>query len=131
MVGGRPLEIKSFTQEEVNAGKVFYQHTEYMETWQQKDRINLEITTAYAPPLVGQSIDVDVSFANINSENQVRERKFSYGIINLFYFGPNFLLTVLVEPLAKFNVRLLGHIFLPFGLLRAGISIALIIITMH
>lgn len=70
MVAGRPLEIKSFTQDEVNSGTIFYQHTEYMENWQQKDSIHFELSTAYAKPLTGQVADIDVSFANIQFENQ-------------------------------------------------------------
>ena len=71
MVAGRPLEIKSFTQKEVNDGKVFYQHMGYMRQWRQLDSIHLEVSTAYATPLAGEVCDVDISFGNINSENQV------------------------------------------------------------
>ncbi|KAK7495999.1 hypothetical protein BaRGS_00012700 [Batillaria attramentaria] len=70
MVAGRPLEIKSFTQEEVNLGQVFYQHTAYMQHWRQTDSIHLEISTAYASPLHGEVCDIHISYSNINSENQ-------------------------------------------------------------
>ena len=71
MVAGRPLEIKSFTQKEVNDGKILYQHMGYMQQWQQLDSIHLEVSTAYATPITGEVCDVDISFGNINSENQV------------------------------------------------------------
>ncbi|XP_076443318.1 chondroitin sulfate proteoglycan 4-like [Babylonia areolata] len=70
MVAGRAVAIQSFTQQEVNSGKVFYQHLSYMDTWRQTDAIHLEVSTAYANPLTGATCQVLVSYGNINAENQ-------------------------------------------------------------
>ncbi|KAL8598127.1 hypothetical protein ACOMHN_030413 [Nucella lapillus] len=69
-VAGRPVPIQSFTQEEVNSGKVLYQHLSYMGQWSQTDSVHLEVSTTYASPLTGSSCEVRVSYGNINAENQ-------------------------------------------------------------
>lgn len=70
VTAGRPLEISQFSQDDVNQGKVFYQHTAYMSAWQQTDAIHIEVSTTYAITLRGEVCDVDISFGNINPENQ-------------------------------------------------------------
>ncbi|RUS87460.1 hypothetical protein EGW08_004776 [Elysia chlorotica] len=63
------IEIKSFTQDEVNQGKVFYQHTDLMLNWQEADRLVFDVSTTYAQTLRNKVLDVSIAFSNINGNN--------------------------------------------------------------
>lgn len=70
MVHGRPLEVRSFTQGEVNEGKIFYKHSGYLRGWFEKDNFMFEVATLYANTLKHETFDISVSYGNLNKENR-------------------------------------------------------------
>ncbi|GFO07109.1 chondroitin sulfate proteoglycan 4-like [Plakobranchus ocellatus] len=68
-IGEQIEEIKSFTQDEVDQGKIYYQHTSTMLHWKETDRLFFDISTTYAEILRDQILSIDIAFSNINLDN--------------------------------------------------------------
>uniref|UniRef100_A0A2C9K2C2 Laminin G domain-containing protein n=1 Tax=Biomphalaria glabrata TaxID=6526 RepID=A0A2C9K2C2_BIOGL len=69
IVNQKPVEISTFTQSDINEGKIFYKHTAETKSWIDTDVIYFEISTAYAQALVSKALKVEISFSHINQDN--------------------------------------------------------------
>ncbi|ESO92529.1 hypothetical protein LOTGIDRAFT_120635, partial [Lottia gigantea] len=66
---GVPLEVTSFTQNDVDDAKIFFKHSGNIHHWSESDSFFFEISTTYAEPLKEELIDIQISYGNINSGN--------------------------------------------------------------
>lgn len=67
---GRPLDVLSFSQREINEGAIHYKHTGYLSGWRQEDSLIFEVSTLYAEPVPHQRFDIDISYSNLNADNR-------------------------------------------------------------
>ncbi|XP_005104611.1 chondroitin sulfate proteoglycan 4 [Aplysia californica] len=75
VVGAQTLDINSFTQEEVNEGKVFFLPTSHPKDWSDGEGIYFEISTTYAQPLKKKMLQISISFSNLHQGNYRRVLK--------------------------------------------------------
>ncbi|XP_013417687.1 chondroitin sulfate proteoglycan 4-like [Lingula anatina] len=68
-VNGSNLEVSSFTQAEVNAGEIAYQHMQALSQWSIDDTFTYELSTLYAAS-VTERLEISISYDNINAKNQ-------------------------------------------------------------
>lgn len=62
-------EIKTFTQRNINQGKIFIRHSGYRRSWQEIEYVNLVVSTSYATTLTNLALTVNISYTNINKHN--------------------------------------------------------------
>ncbi|XP_052794323.1 chondroitin sulfate proteoglycan 4-like isoform X2 [Mya arenaria] len=67
---GEPVRVKSFNQKDVNSSLIFYKHSGDLQGWTQNDSIEFTVNTLYAEPLNRQSLQVYISYGNLNAENK-------------------------------------------------------------
>ena len=70
MMDGEPLEVTSFTQEEINNSQIFYDHGDSFSGWTQNDSITFTVNTLYADPVAQEMFEIIVSYGNLNAENK-------------------------------------------------------------
>ena len=68
--GNATGEVLSFTQEDINAGRIGYQHNAPMGSWSSEDSFTFDVSTAYAESLNFQAFKVLISYENINDDNK-------------------------------------------------------------
>ena len=69
VIGKRLLDISSFTQDDINQGKVFYEPTTDLRGWEESDTLYFEISTMYAKKMRYASLNITISYSNIHKDN--------------------------------------------------------------
>ncbi|CAG5131817.1 unnamed protein product, partial [Candidula unifasciata] len=69
LIDKRVVDLNSFTQDEINEGKVFFQHDGTLRNWRETETIYFEITATYGQAVTGRALIIDISFANLNEGN--------------------------------------------------------------
>jgi len=62
-------DVSSFNQDEIDEGSISYEHTAVIDGWSQDDSLVFEVSTPYAASLTSQTLDISVSYGNINQYN--------------------------------------------------------------
>ena len=70
MYKDRALEVTSFKQEDINDGKILYQHESYTKEWTDTDRFMFEVQTLYAQPIKNQIFNIEISYGNFLGRSQ-------------------------------------------------------------
>ncbi|KAK3097473.1 hypothetical protein FSP39_009958 [Pinctada imbricata] len=70
MYKDRALEVMSFKQEDINDGKIIYQHDAYLTKWTDHDNFTFEVRTLYAADIQNMMFKIQISYGNFQNQNQ-------------------------------------------------------------
>jgi hypothetical protein len=58
LYNGRPLELQSFKQDDIENGLIFYEHNTFDTEWDEKDAFTFEVSSLYAVPVKNQVFQI-------------------------------------------------------------------------
>lgn len=69
------IPVVSFTQNDVNDGKIYYQHESFMQTVEDSDKFVFEVNTVYAETVKNQVFNVVISYSSQSNQGKIRVKK--------------------------------------------------------
>lgn len=66
------LPVVSFTQADINDGKIYYQHEHFMQTTEDTDQFVFEVNTVYAETVKNQVFNIAISYSSQSNHGKIR-----------------------------------------------------------